>query len=251
MKPNKDWRMEGLTALVTGGSEGIGYAIAKEFVSLGAKVLVVSRSEEKLTRVQQELGVSVLSADLTTSEGREIVSREISKLGRLDILVNNLGQADRDSFMDMTTERAEMQVSINLTSNLSLTKILYPYLKEVRGSVINVSSVAGQRALPNRLWYGLSKSALDFATKALASEWGKDGIRVNAVAPWFTRTPLVASVLDNREVSEKILALTPLGRVAEPVEIARVVAFLGMPVSSYMTGTVVTVDGGFTAQGGL
>ena len=251
MNSQSPWRLEGRTALVTGGSEGIGFAIARELAALGAEVIVVSRSEEKLAVVARELGAATLAANLTTEAGRAKVVAALVKHGQLDVLVNNLGQADRDSFLEMSQERAEHLLQINLTANLALTKLLYPLLRDSKGSVVNVSSVAGQRALPNRLWYGLAKAAVDYSTKALASEWGAAGIRVNAVAPWFTRTPLVASVLDDVTLSEKIRKLTPLGRVAEPEEVARVVAFLSMPAASYVTGTVVTVDGGFTGQGGL
>lgn len=251
MNPQSPWRLDGRTALVTGGSEGIGFAIARELVDLGARVLIVSRSEEKLAVAARELGVSTLAADLTTAAGRSQVVAALVKHGQLDVLVNNLGQADRDSFNDMSDERAEHLLKINLTANLALTKSLYPFLRDSKGSVINVSSVAGQRALPNRLWYGLAKAAVDYSTKALASEWGAAGIRVNAVAPWFTRSPLVASILDDSKTTEKIRSITPLGRVAEPEEVARVVAFLSMSAASYVTGTVMTVDGGFTGQGGL
>ena len=251
MNTQNNWRLDGRVALVTGASEGIGFAIAQELIHLGAKVLIVSRSEKKLLAASLNSSVLTLAADLTSKAGQESLFLKVKELGRLDILVNNLGQADRDPFIEMNEERADRQIAINLTANLSITKSLYPFLKECRGCVVNVSSVAGQRALPARLWYGLAKAGLDFSTKALASEWGKDGIRVNAVAPWFTRTPLVASVLDNKELSEKISSITPLGRVAEPTEIAHVVAFLAMPAASYMTGSIVTIDGGFTAQGGF
>lgn len=250
-----NWRLDGKIAVVTGASEGIGLAVARELLALGAEVLIVSRSESKLAEAVRSLahpgGLAILAADLTTEGGRTKLLQSIEARGALDILVNNLGQADRDPFVAMNEARARALMEINVFANLLITQTLHPYLKRSKGAVVNVSSVAGQRALPNRLWYGTAKAALDFATKALATEWGADQIRVNGIAPWFTKTPLTAGVLENREISAKIDAITPLQRVAEATDIAQAVAFLTLPASSYITGTVLAVDGGMLAQGGL
>ena len=254
METQNMWRLDGKVALITGGSEGIGLAVAKEFVSLGARVIIASRSKAKLEKAVGEINspnILSVAADLSTEEGRELLYQTIKEHGELDILVNNLGQADRGSFLEMDNHRAEFQIQINLLATLAITKAFYSFIKKSHGSVVNISSVAAQRALPNRLWYGVVKAGLDQATKALANEWGPDGIRVNAVAPWFTETPLTKSALDNPEMKKKILGLTPLRRIASPVDIARAVAFLAMPASSYVTGVILPVDGGYTSQGGL
>lgn len=254
MKNQNSWRLNDKVALVTGGSEGIGFAIAKEFISLGAEVIVVSRSKEKLAKAKALIDsdkLFILEADLSTETGRRVAIDFVTQRGILNILVNNLGQADRDPFLDMNVQRIESQIEMNLLATLSLTKSLHTFLKDSQGSVINISSVAAQRALPNRLWYGVVKAGLDQATKALAAEWAADGIRVNAVSPWFTETPLTKSALDNPLMKEKILRITPLGRVAKPSDIAGVVAFLSMPAASYVNGIVLPVDGGYLAQGGL
>lgn len=254
METNSSWRLDGKTALVTGASEGIGLASAKELTHLGAEVVIASRSKVKLDKALQEINskrLFAVEADLSLDSGREIVKKFISQRGKLDILVNNLGQADRDPFAEMSDERIASQIQLNLLSTLSLTKNLYTYLKESKGVVVNISSVAAQRALPNRLWYGVVKAGLDQATKALAAEWAKDGIRVNAIAPWFTETPLTKSALENTEIKKKILSLTPLNRVAAPADIATAVAFLALPAASYITGVILPVDGGYLAQGGL
>jgi len=118
-----------------------------------------------------------------------------------------------------------------------------------RGSIVNISSITSQVALPSRVLYGTSKAALDHLTRALAVEWGGDGIRVNAVLPWFTRTAMTTKVLDDPEWSERILQATPLARVAEPEDIARAAAFLAMPAAGFITGQLLPVDGGFLAKG--
>jgi len=122
-------------------------------------------------------------------------------------------------------------------------------LKASRGSVVNVSSVGGSRVLPDRVAYGTSKAALDYLTGYLAVEWGPDGIRVNAVLPWFTRTDMVQKVLEDRAFERKLIAATPLRRLAEPADVARAVAFLALPDSAYITGQLLAVDGGYLAQG--
>jgi Tropinone reductase 1 len=254
MKNKNSWRLDEKVALVTGGSEGIGFAIAEEFISLGAEVIIASRSKDKLVRAKAQINsdnIHIVDADLSTELGRHTLIDFIEKHGKLDILVNNLGQADRDPFIEMNDDRIASQIEMNLLATLALTKSLYPYLKNSRGSVTNISSVAAQRTLPNRLWYGVVKAGLDQATKALAAEWAIDGIRVNAVSPWFTETPLTKSALDNPLMKEKILKLTPIGRVAKPSDIAGAVAFLSMPAASYVNGIILPVDGGYLAQGGL
>lgn len=245
------WHLSGRFAVVTGGSEGIGLATARELRELGASVLIVSRSPAKLAHAREDLGpdVQVLAADLTTAAGRESLAQQIRTVGRLDVLVNNLGKADRARFLEMSEATARELFELNLWSTTELLRLVFPQLREARGSVVNLSSVAGHRVLPERLWYGAAKAALDFATKALAAEWGEFEIRVNSVSPWFTRTPLTESVLSNPVMLEKIREVTPLGRPAEAEEIAKAVAFLALPASRYITGTDLIVDGGYLAGG--
>jgi Tropinone reductase 1 len=131
-----------------------------------------------------------------------------------------------------------------------LSRDLYPQLRAAAGaSVIHVGSVAGMVALPTGVAYGAAKAGLAQAARILALEWARDGIRVNTVAPWYTRTPLVEPVLARPEALAAILARTPLGRIAEPHEVATAVAFLAMPAASYITGQCLAVDGGMSIQG--
>jgi NAD(P)-dependent dehydrogenase (short-subunit alcohol dehydrogenase family) len=238
------WRLDGRTALVTGGSRGIGRAIVEELLSLGARVLSVARG------AVDEPGVTTIAADVTTAGGRERIVAAARELGPLHVLVHNAGTNVRGPLTGYDDATIERLLALNLTAPLLLSRDLHPLLAAAHGaSVIHVGSVAGHVALPTGVAYGAAKAGLAQASRTLALEWAGDGIRVNTVSPWYTRTPLVEPVLGRPEALAAILGRTPLGRIAEPHEIATVVAFLAMSASSYVTGQSLVVDGGMTIQG--
>lgn len=244
------WRLDGRTALVTGGTSGIGLAIARELIHLGAQVMVVARSAEGLERARAELGVDGIAADVTASDGRDRVVAAMRERGPLHVLVHSAGANVRGPLVGYDDATIQGLIQLNLVAPLFLSRDLHPQLCAAgQASVIHVGSVAGHLALPTGVAYASAKAGLGQAARTLALEWARDGIRVNTVAPWYTRTPMVEKVLGRPEMLAAVLARTPLGRVAEPREVATVVAFLAMPASSYVTGQYLVVDGGMSIQG--
>jgi len=244
------WRLDGRTALVTGGSRGIGRAIALELGELGARVLIVARTPADVDEATIALGVTGLAADVTSAVDRLRIVAFVREHAPLHVLVHNAGGNVRSPLIGYDDDTIERMIALNLTSPVLLSRDLHPYLRAAGdASVIHVGSVAGHVALPTGVAYAAAKAGLAQAARTLALEWAKDGIRVNTVAPWYTRTPLVEPVLSRPESLAAIIARTPLGRIAEPREVATAVAFLAMRASSYVTGHCLAVDGGMTIQG--
>lgn len=247
------WSLQGKRALVTGGTRGIGRATAECLLELGAQVLVVGRDEtraEESRRAWRAAGAAgdVVVADVTTVEGRERVVQAVRSVAKpLDVLVNNVGAGLRKTFTELTAEDIDRLVELNFTSAALLTQALHSELRAANGAaVVNVSSVAGRMSVRNTAVYGAIKAGFSQLTRALAVEWAPDRIRVNAVEPWFTRTSLAEAVLAQPATLGPIVSRTPLGRIAEPEEIASVIAFLCLPAASYVTGQSVAVDGGMS-----
>lgn len=242
------WDLRGKTALVTGGTKGIGRAVAEELAALGAHVTIVARTAADVAATSAALNGAGLTADVTSSADRARIVAAIR--GPLHVLVHNTGTNVRKPLVQYDDATWERILATNLTSAILLSRDLHPVLRDARGaSVIHVGSVAGQFALPTGVAYAASKAGLAQAARTLALEWARDQIRVNTVAPWYTRTPLAQPVLDRPDVLAAIEARTPLGRVAEPREVASAVAFLALPVASYITGQCLNVDGGMSIQG--
>jgi tropinone reductase I len=244
------WQLRGRTALVTGATRGIGRAIAEELIGLGADVLLVARDAMQVAEAARLLGATGFAADVSTAAGRAAIVDAVRARGPLHVLVHNAGtnvRAPLTSYDDATIERL---LALNLTAPLLLSRDLHPMLRDAHGaSVIHIGSVAGHIALATGVAYAAAKAGIAQVARTLALEWAADEIRVNAVSPWYTRTPLVEPILGKPDTLASIVARTPLGRIAEPREVATVVAFLAMGASSYVTGQTIVVDGGMTIQG--
>jgi Tropinone reductase 1 len=251
----KAWNLTGKTALVTGGSRGIGKAIVTEFLALGAEVLFTARSSDEITTMEKALkaihpGISGLTADVSDAGDRKKVLEWMDqKWGRLDILVNNAGINIRKASNDYTSSEFMQVLDINLLAPFELCRTLFPLLVKSKGaSVINISSVAGSFDVQTGAPYGMSKAGLIQLSRNLASEWASHSIRVNTVSPWFTETPLTGGLLSNPDRLQAITSRTPLRRIAQSEEMAAAVAFLAMDKSSYITGHNLSVDGGATIR---
>ncbi|MEJ8756531.1 SDR family oxidoreductase [Pontibacter sp. H259] len=250
---NYRWSLAGRKAIVTGGSKGIGEATVKELLALGAEVIAVARNTDTLDTLAKSItgNLHTLAADVSTPEGREaLVNWVTTNWNSLDILVNNVGTNIRKPTAAYTSEEYDFIMNTNLRSAFELNRAFYPLLsKSTQGNIVHVTSVAGLTHVRTGSVYGMTKAALTQLTRNLAAEWAPDNIRVNAVAPWYIRTPLAETVLQNEEFYNNVINRTPARKVGEPEDVAAAIAFLCMPAAAYITGQTIAVDGGFTING--
>ena len=252
------WSLSGFKVVVTGSTKGLGRACAAEMLTLGAEVVVTSRKAAEVEETCKELStlggkVHGLAADVSSKEGREALVKFVQDLwdGKLDGLVNNVGTNVRKAIHEASEEEYHNMMRTNIDSCWFLCKMCKPLLERSSyGSVVNISSAAGLRSTGTGSVYAMTKAAMVQLTKNLACEWGPLGIRVNCVCPWMARTPLLEeAVKNNPQQLEDVKHATPLARLGEPEDTAAAVAFLCMPAAAYITGQVISVDGGLYAQG--
>ena len=253
---NNRWKLTGRRAVVTGGTKGIGRAVAEELLSLGSEVLIVARNEIEVADTvadwaRQGLPITGLAADVSTEAGREAIFRQVhARWQGLDLLINNVGTNVRKGFIEYTAAEYERLFQVNLFSIIEMCRAAYPLLQaSAYASIVNVGSVAGRFDVGTGAYYSMTKAAEEQLARNLAVEWAPDGIRVNTVSPWFIRTPLTEGLMARPDFMAKVEARTPLGRIGEPEEIAAAVAFLCLPGASYITGQCLLVDGGMSAKG--
>jgi meso-butanediol dehydrogenase/(S,S)-butanediol dehydrogenase/diacetyl reductase len=251
-------KLEGKTALVTGGGTGIGAAIAERFVVEGAKVCITGRRKEKLERqatVFSGGSVVTCAGDVSSHEDvRRMIAATAAFGGGIDILVNNAACDAMGPIAELDPDDWRRILEINLTGPFLLMKEVLPYMiRNGGGSIINIASIGGLRCMPGAPAYGTSKAGLIFLTQQAALDYGRFGVRCNALCPGATRTEMLEEAVsgiakemgaDIDGLLERFSSVVPLRRVSAPREIAAVCTFLASEDSSFMTGAVVVADGG-------
>jgi len=237
-------------AIVTGGGSGIGLAIAEKFVQNNIHTVIVGRNEKKLWAAKEKLGewCEAMTCDLNDlSSIPELVNNIIEKHSRVDILVNNAGINMKKEFTEVTDEEFQKIILTNVTAVFALSREVVKCMleKEIKGSIINISSMASQYGIPKVIAYTASKSAIEGMTKAMAVELSPKGIRINCIAPGFIGTDMSAKALnDDPERKGKALGRTPMGELGNPSDIGDAALFLASDAAKYITGVVLPVDGG-------
>jgi NAD(P)-dependent dehydrogenase (short-subunit alcohol dehydrogenase family) len=250
--------LEGKVALITGAGTGIGKGTALKFVAEGAKVVIAARRADKLqeTCALAPDSISWTRMDLNDAgERAAALATVIERHGRLDVLVSNAGSQLWKSFEDTSDEEIEDIYQTNLASTVRFIKQAVPYLEQSRGNIVIVSSTAGRYTLCPSQWlsvYGASKAGLNHFTRAVTPELGPRGIRINAVAPGLTRGEYAdgSRSFDDAESLAWIRSVTPLGRIGEPEDVAKVITFMASDMAAWVTGQVIDASGGWQVAGG-
>src|SRR2546425_9106365 len=245
---------KGEIVLVTGGSRGLGLEIAHAFGQAGAKVVITARREQWLIEAEKLLkgegiAVDAMICDVTDAASVEqMVQQTIEKNSKIDVLVNNAGLTWGAPAETMPLERWRQVIDANITGTFLMSQVVGRHMLERnKGTIVNVASIAGLGGGQlQTVGYNASKAAVINLTRALALEWASRGIRVNCVAPAMFRTRMTEAILDRAE--SVVAGTTPMGRIGQPRELAPTVLFLASEGASYITGQVVAIDGGRTAQ---
>jgi NAD(P)-dependent dehydrogenase (short-subunit alcohol dehydrogenase family) len=247
--------LTGRTALVTGGSSGIGKQMAQALGMAGAHVVIVARHEDELAKAAADLGkhglsVSVISADLATADcAQKIAKASVLRERQIDIIVNAAGMNLREPFGEVSAENFDAHMAVHLRAPFLLTQIFAPAMAEQKwGRIINIASLQSYRAFANSAPYGAAKGGVVQLTRAIAEEWSKHGITCNAIAPGFFPTALTAPVFSDTKRTSALAAQTAVGRNGHLSDLDGATVFLASNASSYITGQTLPVDGGFTAK---
>ena len=238
---------QGRVVIVTGGAQGIGEACARRFAREGALLLIADVADAPGRALARELGGIYRRCDVgDKADVDDVVAHALSVHGRIDVLVNNAGIFKAANFLEVTEEDFDEVLRVNLKGAFLMGQAVARAMAHTGGgAIVNMSSVNGVLAIPNIASYNVSKGGINQLTRVMALALADQGIRVNAVAPGTIATELAAqAVLTSEEARQKILSRTPMKRLGEPAEIADVVAWLASDAASYVTGEIVTVDGG-------
>ena len=249
-----NFRVDGKVALITGGNQGIGRACALALANAGANIAIIDRDFEKPEKIKKEIEMLgseaiTLKFDITEfSRIPEIVEMIIDKFGKIDVLINNAGVCFRELALEVSEKTWDNTFDVNLKGLFFITKEVAKYMiEQKKGKIINISSMNSITGLLGHVSYNASKAGITGLTQVLAMEWARYGINVNSIAPTFAKTEMASHVFKNKEKYNEIIDNIPLRRLAAPMEIGAAVVFLASPASDFITGTLLLVDGGWTA----
>ncbi len=244
-------RFTNKVVLVTGAAGGIGQATARRFASEGAKLVIVDIKDLGETARSLQGDVLTHSADVSDSAAVDgMIAAAIEKFGQLDVLVNNAGVYSGGDPAEISNEDWRKVIATDLDGVFFGCRAAIPHLEKTKGSIVNTASVSGTGGDWNTLPYNAAKGGVVNFTRALAMDLGKRQIRVNAVCPSLTRTPMTEDMFSDEEAMKQFRERIPLGRYCEPEEVAAVVAFLASDDASFITGAMIAVDGGVSASNG-
>ena len=244
--------LEGKVAIITGAGSGFGRATSELFAKEGAKVVVVDYNEntaqETVTTIQSAGGTAIaVKADVSKEEDvNNFIEKAVSEFGRIDILFNNAGIYAYGNVEETSVEDFQRSMEVNVNSLFLASKHAMPHLRESKGTIINTASAGGIIGFPSAIAYGTSKGAVISFTRGMAVDYASEGIRINAIAPGTGETGMTKALLEIDEVREGFLAPIPRKRVGQPSDVANAALYLANDSSSYLTGHVLPVDGGWT-----
>jgi len=245
-------RLQRKVALVTGGGSGIGKAIAQAFVREGANVVIAGRDDEKLERAAAEIGGECLavSSDVSkTSDVQKLVDAALGKFQRINVLVNNAAVLLPGTVESLSEEDFDQTFAINVRGSWLLSRAVLPHMRAAGGgSIVNIASVLSMVGARNRVAYAASKGAVMAMTKAMALDHAAENIRVNCICPGIVATEMVEKFNTDEAARRQREAMHPMGRFGQPEEVASAAVFLASDESGWTTGSVLTVDGGYSAQ---
>lgn len=248
------FKLDGKVAVVTGGSRGFGKAIALALADAGADIVVAARTKSALEEVAAEIqkkGRKALAVEtdmLNKASINAMADKAFETFGKIDILINNAGQGDTCPFLKLSEEQWDTIININLKGYFLATQAVGKYMVKAKsGRIINISSAMGEAPLGFMSPYAASKGGINSMTKSLAQEWATLGITVNAIAPSYFDTDINKNSIADENISKMIMSKTPVKRWGKVDELTGIVIYLASGVSSYMTGTIIALDGGWTA----